>query len=73
MTRINISKPRLMKIEIPIPPIKVQSEISIILDKFQALEAELEAELEARKKQYEFYRNQLLTFTERESPVVDAR
>ena len=46
----------------PIPPLPVQEEIVRILDKFTALEAELEAELEARRKQYEFYRDQLLTF-----------
>ena len=47
---------------IPIPPLPVQEEIIKILDKFTSLEAELEAELEARKCQYEFYRNQLLAF-----------
>ncbi len=50
------------KLKIPIPPIEIQEEIVRILDKFTALEAELEAELEARKKQYEYYREQLLTF-----------
>jgi len=49
--------------EIPVPPLPIQREIVNILDKFTALEAELEAELEARKKQYEHYRNALLTFT----------
>ena len=48
--------------QIPIPPLPVQEEIVKILDKFTSLEAELEAELEARKCQYEFYRNQLLAF-----------
>ena len=48
--------------QIPIPPLPVQEEIVRILDKFTSLEAELEAELEARKCQYEFYRNQLLAF-----------
>ncbi|MCE5347106.1 MAG: restriction endonuclease subunit S [Bacteroidales bacterium] len=51
----------LKKISIPIPPLPIQQEIVSILDKFTSLEAELEAELEARKKQYEYYRNQLLT------------
>jgi type I restriction enzyme S subunit len=45
------------KIQIPVPPLPVQKEIVNILDKF----TELEAELEARRKQYEYYRNQLLT------------
>ena len=48
--------------KIPVPPLPVQEEIVRILDKFTSLEAELEAELEARKKQYEFYRDRLLTF-----------
>jgi type I restriction enzyme S subunit len=47
--------------QIPIPPLPVQQEIVNILDKFTELEAKLEAELEARRKQYEYYRNQLLT------------
>ena len=49
---------------IPVPPLPVQEEIVKILDAFTSLEAELEAELEARKKQYEHYRNQLLSFDE---------
>ncbi len=48
--------------KIPIPPIKVQKEIVNILDKFTRLEAELSAELEARHKQYEYYRDYLLGF-----------
>lgn len=53
-------------IEIPLPPIEVQTEIVRILDKFTSLEAELEAKLEAeldcRKRQYEYYRDKLLSF-----------
>ncbi len=45
---------------IPIPSIEVQNEIVEVLDKFTELEAELEAELTARKKQYEYYKNKLL-------------
>ena len=48
--------------KIPLHPLPVQQEIVRILDKFTTLEAELEAELEARKKQYEYYRNELLKF-----------
>ena len=55
-----------MKYEIPIPPLEVQREIVRILDNFTELTAELTAkltaELTARKKQYEFYRDLLLTF-----------
>lgn len=47
---------------IPVPPLSVQREIVRILDSFTSLEAELEAELEARRKQYEYYRDQLLSF-----------
>ena len=46
----------------PIPPLDVQREIVAILDRFTELEAELEAELEDREKQYAYYREQLLTF-----------
>ncbi len=60
---IDVSATDMSKILIPIPPLSVQKEIVRILDKFTALEAELEAELEARCKQYEYYRNSLLTFT----------
>ena len=48
--------------EIPIPPLPVQEEIVRILDHFTNLAAELQAELQARKEQYEYYRNKLLTF-----------
>lgn len=47
------------KFQIPVPPLEVQQEIVKILDRF----AELEAELEARKKQFEYYRAKLLDFS----------
>lgn len=50
------------KFEIPVPPIEVQEEIVKILDRFADYAAELQAELQARKEQYEYYRNLLLTF-----------
>lgn len=46
------------QIEIPLPPIEVQTEIVRILDKFTSLEAELDC----RKRQYEYYRDKLLSF-----------
>ncbi|MDX2254477.1 MAG: restriction endonuclease subunit S [Pseudanabaenaceae cyanobacterium bins.39] len=49
---------------IPIPPLKIQAEIVRILDTFTELTAELTAELIARQKQYEYYRDRLLTFEE---------
>ena len=50
------------KLRCPIPPLEVQREIVRILDQFTTLEAELEAELEARRAQYEHYRNHLLSY-----------
>ena len=47
--------------EIPLPPIEIQKKIVECLDKFSALAAELQAELQLRRKQYEYYRTQLLT------------
>lgn len=68
-----LTKPMLKDITIPIPcssnpekSLAIQSEIVRILDAFTALTAELTAELTARKKQYNYYRNQLLSFDERE-------
>ena len=52
----------LNKIMLPVPPLPVQEEIVRILDHFTNLAAELQAELQARKEQYEYYRNKLLTF-----------
>jgi len=62
-----MGNPKLMsnqmeKIQIPLPPLSVQQEIVRILDKFTQLEAELEAELDCRKRQYEYYRNKLLAY-----------
>ena len=53
-------------LQIPVPPLPVQHEIVRILDSFTELTAELTAELAARKKQYEYYLNTVLT---RESVV----
>lgn len=50
---VHSSVPAIKAIKVPIPPLPVQSEIVRILDNF--------AELTARKKQYEYYRNKLLT------------
>lgn len=59
-----IDREAVEKILIPIPSLAIQQEIVRILDTFTTLEAELEAELEARRKQYEYYREELLTFGE---------
>lgn len=50
------------KMPVCCPPLEVQREIVRILDQFTTLEAELEAELEARQAQYEHYRNHLLSY-----------
>ena len=59
-----LSKQSLEKLLFPLPPLRVQARIVEILDKFTQLEAELEAELKARKKQYAYYRDQLLNFSQ---------
>ncbi|WP_198513727.1 restriction endonuclease subunit S, partial [Helicobacter pylori] len=52
--------------EVPVPPLEVQQEIVKILDQFSILTTDLlagiPAEIKARKKQYEYYREKLLTF-----------
>lgn len=50
------------KMPVCCPPLEVQREIVRILDQFTTLEAELEAELEARRTQYEHYRKHLLAY-----------
>lgn len=57
-----LSKKELTTYQLPVPPLPIQQEIVNILDKFTQLQAELQAELEARCKQYEYYRNELLNF-----------
>jgi type I restriction enzyme S subunit len=69
--RAKLTKGELVKIPVPIPcpddpkkSLEIQGEIVRILDAFTALTAELTAELTARKKQYNYYRDQLLTFSD---------
>ncbi|WP_347292524.1 restriction endonuclease subunit S [uncultured Brachyspira sp.] len=57
-----INKNKITKIKIPLPPIEVQKEIVRILDIFTKYQDLLNRELELRKKQYEYYRDKLLTF-----------
>ena len=73
VTRFNVSKARFKKILVPIPcpdnpekSLAIQAEIVRILDAFTAMTAELTAELNMRKKQYNYYRDQLLSFDEDE-------
>ena len=51
--------------KIPVPPLTVQDEIVRILDNFTQLTAQLTLELTARRRQYEYYRDKLLTFKEK--------
>ena len=59
---IKINKDDIGKVTIPLPPIEIQSEIVRVLDNFTNLTAELTAELTARKMQYSYYRDNLLSF-----------
>ena len=62
----SLTKSVLDKISIPIPPLPIQQEIVNILDKFTQLQTELQTELQARRAQYEYYRNELLNFNGKE-------
>ncbi len=65
----NISQTSLSGITIPVPPLAEQQRIVDILDRFSTLTTDitagLPAEIEARRKQYEYYRDQLLTFKQK--------
>ena len=66
VTRFNVSKKLMAKVKLPVPPLEVQREIVRILDNF----TELTAELAARQKQYEYYRNSLLTFEDIQKSMI---
>lgn len=63
---LRVHNKHLEKVKIPLPPLEVQNDIVEILDAFDALandlSAGLPAEIEARQKQYEYYRERLLSF-----------
>ena len=65
---VHASVPSIAAIKIPVPPLAEQERIVAILDRFDALcndlTSGLPAEIEARQKQYEYYRDKLLTFKE---------
>lgn len=67
-TRASLSGANLGLVKLPVPPLEEQKRIVAILDRFDALcndlTSGLPAEIEARKKQYEYYRDKLLTFKE---------
>ncbi|ENB4014286.1 restriction endonuclease subunit S [Campylobacter upsaliensis] len=64
LTRFGLKKTKWEQIKIPLPPLEIQQKIVDILDAFTELQAELQAELHACRKQYEYYRNKLLSFEE---------
>jgi len=57
-----LNRDKVKNLIVPVPPLLVQEEIVRILDHFTELTASLQAELQARQEQYEYYRNKLLTF-----------
>lgn len=65
----NVSQSALAKVSIPVPPLELQEKIVAVLDRFETLVNDLSgglpAEIAAVKEQYEYYRNQLLTFKEK--------
>ncbi|MGL2654125.1 restriction endonuclease subunit S [Helicobacter pylori] len=65
----SISSNNIMQITIPIPPLEIQQEIVKILDAF----TELNTELNARKKQYQYYQNMLLDFNDINQNHKDAK
>ncbi|MDO5309358.1 MAG: restriction endonuclease subunit S, partial [Planctomycetia bacterium] len=70
VTRFNVSKKKMENVTIPIPLLEIQSEIASLLDRFDALcnnlTSGLPAEIAARQKQYEYYRDRLLSFSPKE-------
>ena len=70
---MEVTPDTLKSIKLPVPPLEVQREIVRILDNFTFLTTELAAELAARQKQYEYYRDSLLTFKPNESTILNER
>ena len=58
----SLRKPKLMVYPIPIPPLSIQQSIVEKLDAFESLISSLKEEIALRQKQYEYYREKLLTF-----------
>ena len=63
-----LTAPMVKQVEIPVPTLPIQKKIVDVLDNFETICSDLNiglpAEIEARKKQYEYYRDVLLTFVE---------
>jgi type I restriction enzyme S subunit len=64
----SIRKTEMAQLQIPVPPLEEQARIVAILDQFDALVNDLSiglpAEIKARRQQYEYYRDRLLSFKE---------
>lgn len=67
---VHSSVPAIKEIKVPVPPLEVQREIVQILDKFTLLSALLSAELSARRKQYEYYSQTILSRYKKKSKTV---
>ena len=74
---VHSSIPSLEQIKIPLPSLDIQERFANILDNFEAICTDLNiglpAEIEARKKQYKFYRDQLLTFVQTGHSILTDR
>ena len=72
-----LTVPMISKYKIPVPKMDVQNRIVNVLDHFESICTDLDiglpAEIEARQKQYEYYRDLLLTFAESGSMLVTDR
>lgn len=70
----NIPMEKIRKFEIAVPPLDVQNRIVNVLDNFEKICSDLNiglpAEIEARQKQYEYYRDKLLTFAETGNTIL---
>ncbi len=66
----SIESNKLFSFRVPVPPLEIQIEIVKVLDSFTEFEAQLEAELgaelEARRRQYQYYRDALLAFSDQD-------
>ena len=63
-TIMHLQPSGIAKIKVPLPPLEIQKEIVKVLDAFAEYDTELQSELQARIKQYEYYRDKLLSFDE---------
>ena len=72
-----LTAPMVKQVEIPVPKLKVQEKIVEVLDNFESICTDLNiglpAEIEARQKQYEFYRDQILTFASTGKSILTDR